>query len=408
MTPTRQVAIFALMYQNYDQRVVRGIAAYVQAHANWSLYVEEELVHKMPDLRSWQGDGLIVNFDDPAAARLAMNIGKPVVGYGGGLGAYEQGCGIPYFETDDENIARLAAEHLLDRGLENFAYCGYPATRLNVWDDKREAGFKQRLAQEGYSCRVFKGRYRTARHWEPLIAELVTWLRTLPTPLGLMACYDARARHVLEACRTLGLHVPDDVALIGVDDDPIMCELANPPLSSVEQGCFRLGYEAAALLDRLLAGQKPDQMRYRIPPAGLTARQSTDMLAVSDPMVADALRLIRQRACDGLSPEAIVREQFVSRSTLDNRFKEVLGRTVHKEIQRVQLEHAKRLLSHTDLPLRIVARKSGYANEQYLVAVIRKHTKMTPTQYRQSRWSAKLPVNSLLGQKLGFLSRATP
>jgi LacI family transcriptional regulator len=379
----RQIAVLALMYQNYDQRVLRGIAAYVRARSDWSLYVEEELVHKLPDLRSWKGDGMIVNFDDRKAATAAVKLGKPVVAYGGGRGWHADDCGIPYMDTDNEGIARLAAEHLLGRGLKHFAYCGNPPTRLNVWDARRCAGFKGRLAEAGRSCRVFKGHYATSRNWDKLKQELVDWLAVQPRPLGLMACYDARARHVLEACRALGLRVPDDVALIGVDNDPIMCELANPPLSSVEQGCFRLGYEAAALLDRLMRGEKPPQMRVSVPPAGLVPRKSTDLLAVEDPQVAAAMRMIRDHGCTGLTVEQIAHELAVSRSTLDHLFKAVLGSTVHREIRKVRLENAKRLLAQTDLPVKVVAQKSGYATEQYLTALMRKETKTTPGAFRR-------------------------
>jgi LacI family transcriptional regulator len=379
----RRVAVLAMLYQNFDQRVLRGIAAYMRKVGTWSLYVEEELIHKMPDFRRWNGDGIIVNFDDRRAATAAMKFGKPVVGYGGGLGWYHEGCGIPYLETDDAGIARLAAEHLLERGLKHFAFCGYPPTRMNPWVARRAAGFIGRLAEAGYQCPEFKGHYTTSRHWDKLQQELVAWLRTLPTPVGLMACYDARARHVLEACNKLGLRVPDDVALIGVDNDPIMCELANPPLSSVEQGCVRLGLEAATLLDRMMDGQRPERTRYCIAPAGLAARRSTEMVAVDDPQLAAALLRIRERACAGLTVNDLVGELAVSRSTLDHLFKGHLGGTVHSEIQRVRLERAKQLLAQTDLPLKVVAQRSGYATEQYLAAVLRKYAATTPAQYRR-------------------------
>lgn len=383
MARTRHVAVVARLFHVYDREILRGIAAYVREHGQWSLYVEEDMPQKMPDLGSWNGDGLIVNFDDPGAARAVRGLGLPVVGFGGGRGWYNPHSGIPYFETDDEKIAQLAAEHLLERGLRNFAFCGYPPTRTNVWAANRARGFVERLAREGCTCHVYKGRYTTARRWERLQQELVSWLAPLPKPLGLMACYDSRARHVLEACRTLGLRVPDDVAVIGVDNDPITCELARPPLSSVEQGCFRVGYGAAELLDRMMAGEKPDRLRYRVAPVGVVGRQSTDLLAVADPDVAAAMRLIREKACEGMTADEIAAELNWSRSTLDNRFKATIGGTTHQQIQHARLGRAKMLLSQTELPLKVVAARSGYANEQYLTAVVRKHTGRTPGQYRR-------------------------
>jgi LacI family transcriptional regulator len=384
MAVSRHVAVLPEMYQNYDRGVLRGISAYVHEHGHWSLYVEEEIRHRVPDFRNWPGDGAIVNFDDWNVVHALRGFKQPVVGYGGGRGWHDPASGIPYFETDDDGIAQLAADHLVERGFRYFAFCGYPPTRLNVWVARRAEGFKRRLALYGYSCFQFNGHFTTHRRWKELQAELADWLASLPKPVGLMACYDARARHVLEACRTLQLRVPDDVAVIGVDNDELMCELAVPPLSSVEQGRFQLGYEAAALLDRMMDGRKPEQPRFCIKPARLVCRQSTNLLMVSDEMVSNALQIIRNGACDGLTMEQLVGELAVSRSTLDNRFKEVLGHTAYAAIQRTRLERAKSLLSQGDMPVKLVAQRAGFGNEQYLTAVMKKETKNTPAQYRRA------------------------
>lgn len=369
------------LWQNYDRGILRGIVAYVRERRNWSVFVEEVEHQRIPDLHEWKGDGLIVNFDNRDVALAIRGITKPVVGLGGGRGWHDEHSGIPYIATDDLAIGRMAAEHLLDRGLQQFAFCGYPQTPTNVWVAGRLEGFRRCLVQAGFDCHVFNGRYASAVHWQRVQKELVAWLRELPTPIGLMGCYDYRARHVLEACKAAGLRVPDDVAVVGVDND-IVCDLCDPPLSSVEQGCFQIGYTAAALLDSMMSGHKPKPIRQVIPPVGLVARASTDLIYVADRVVADALKCIREDACHGLQADALAARLDISRSTLDKRFKQSIGRPADQEIRRVRLARAKDLLSRTNLPIRDVARQSGYSNEQYLNAVLRKDSHVTPAEYR--------------------------
>ena len=382
---TRQVAVIINLVRPYDRGIIRGIAHYMHEVGNWSLYAEEDPIQKLPDLKTWKGDGLIVDFDDRKVAAALKGVKLPVVGIGGGYGWYDSASKVPYFVTDNTTMATLAAEHLIDCGLTRFAYCGYPRTRVNGWSAERAEVFKQYVNQRGYPCSVYVGSHATAQHWRDLQRGLVEWLSSLEFPLGLMACNDARARHVLEACRTLDLSVPDDVALIGVDNDEIMCELTQPPLSSVEQGTFQMGYEAAALLDRMMSRKKSRQLQYLIPPLGLVARQSTDVLAVDDADIAAALRFIRQHACEGIQLRDVLDQVAVSCSTLEKRFRTVLGRTIHAEIQRVQIEQVKRLLDTSSLSIQQIARRTGFSYVQYLTTVFRRQTGSTPAQYRARR-----------------------
>lgn len=389
MKQKKQVALLLQLFQHFDREILRGIISYAQEHRHWSIYLEEEASQWVPDLRDWDGDGLIVNFDFQKAANAVRDLPKPVVGFGGGRGWYDPNSGVPYVSTGDERMGQLAAEHLLERGLTQFAFCGYPSTQTNLWMENRASGFIQRLAEEGFDCHVYRGRSASVRRWSRVQQGLVAWLRTLPTPIGVMGCYDSRARHVLKACQSLGLRVPDDVAVVGVDNNPLTCELAEPQLSSVEQGYFGIGYTAATLLDQLMQGKKPDPLVHCVEPTGVVSRQSTNLLYVQDPPVAAALRLIRDGACNGMHADRVARELCLSRSTLDKRFKKTIGRTVDQEVRRVRLARAKELLVRSDLPLREVARLAGYGNEQYLARVIRDASDTTPARYRRDHQTAR-------------------
>lgn len=381
MPKQRKVAVILQMWQNFDRGILQGIAAYVREHRSWSVFVEEVEHQRIPDFPAWEGDGLIVNFDNPHVVKALRGVEKPIVAVGGGQGWHEPSSGIPYIATNDEMIGRCAAEHLINRGLRNFAFCGYRVNRTNVWIANRKNGFMDRLAEAGFSCSSFNGKHTTATHWHQILWEISAWLKKLPLPIGIMGCYDYRARHVLEACRLLGLRVPDDVSVIGVDND-IICDLAEPPLTSVEQGKFQLGYSAAASLDVLMDGKKKIAPITLIDPVGIVTRQSTDMLYVEDPIIAEALRLIRKDACRGIHAEMICLQVGLSRSSLDKRFKAVIDRSIDQEIRQIRLARACELLSRTKLPLKAVARESGFGSEQYLSAVFSKHLKCTPATYR--------------------------
>lgn len=383
MPKLRNVALVIDASQPYDRKVVQGVSAYLQESGRWSVYIEERPGQKLPDLRRWAGDGVIADFDDPHVANALRNVNIPVVGIGGGYGRYDPESGIPYFVSNEDAIAQLAAEHLLERGFTNMAFCGYPRTATNLWSNDRAEAFCRRLAKAGLACSVYVGRQRSARNWDVLQRELSDWLAPLPKPLGLMACDDARARHVLEACKRLGLRVPDDVAVVGVDNNEMICELSTPPLSSVEQGLRRMGYRAAALLDRLMSGRKLSRLRYVIDPETVVTRRSTEALAIGDAEIAAAARFVRDHACENIRVPQVANAIHVSRSTLERKFAAVVGRSVHDEIQRVRIERVRQLLSTTSLPMKQIAIRAGFRNLPYMTTLFRQRFGCTPAQWRE-------------------------
>jgi len=384
MTSRREVALIIDASKPYDRRVVRGVAAYARsANQDWLFYLEEDTRRMLPDLSTWAGDGIIANFDDRRVARAVSDLDIPVVGIGGGYGYYDESSGIPFVCTDNQAIGRLAADHLLNLGFRRFAFCGEPPNRFNTWGQERAEAFIGHVQEAGYRCEKYTGRHTAARHWREMQAKMQDWLNSLTPPVGLMASYDIRARHVLEACRTLGLRVPEDIAIIGVDDDDIMCELSSPPLTSITQGTRQIGYEAAALLDAMMQGAEPPRQITAVAAEGLIARRSTDIIAIEDADVTAALQLIRQRACDPIRVQEVVDKAFVSRSTLESRFQEHLGRSIHEEIRRIQFDQARQLLMTTNLPIKQVAQQIGIPSVQYFTVAFRQETGQTPGQFRR-------------------------
>jgi LacI family transcriptional regulator len=364
--------------------VIQGVAAYVREQANWDLYIEEEPLHRLAKRPKWDGHGAIVNFDDRETALAADGLKIPVVGFGGGHGWYDPASRIPYFTTDNAGIGELAARHLLDCGFSRLACYGDRRNRVHHWCEERIEAMRRHAQAAGVPCAILRARSPTAHNWGALQRELSAWLASLSKPVGVLACTDLRARHVLQVCRTMGLRVPDDVAVVGVDNDEMLCELTAPPLSSIEQGAFQIGYEAASLLDRMMAGKRTPQLRWVIGPERLVARQSTDVIACQDADLATAVRFIRRHACEGIGVQAVLAAAHTSRSTLDRKSLAALGRTIHAEIQRVQVDRAKQLLAGTGLMVKQIAKRCGFRYAEYLTAVFRRHTGQSPLEYRQN------------------------
>ncbi len=207
----------------------------------------------------------------------------------------------------------------------------------------------------------------------------------LPKPLGLIACNDFRGIQALDACRRSGIAVPEEVAVVGVDNEELVCTLAYPPLSSVVPDARSIGYEAAALLDRLMRGETAPAAPLSIPPVDVITRLSTDINAIADPDVATAMRFIRERACEGIGVADVLSRVPVSRSVLQRRFRSLLGRSIHGAIAGVRLQRAKQLLIDTDLPLSAIAQRAGFSHVEYLCAAFRQATGLSPGTYRRDR-----------------------
>jgi LacI family transcriptional regulator len=281
----------------------------------------------------------------------------------------------PSILNDNREVGRVAVRHLLERGLRSLAFYG---PRGRWWSDERLAGARE--AAPGGRIAV---RRSGPQPWEAEQAGLGRWLAGLPGPAGLFAANDILGLRALDACRRSGLGVPEQVAVVGADDDAELCELSDPPLSSVAFHPERAGFEAASLLDRLMRGERAPRRPLLVAPRGVTTRQSTDVLAIADPHVARALHFIRRHACEGINAASVLREVGLSRRSLEHRFRKALGRTPKAEIRRLQIERAKGLLSGTELKIAAVADRCGFHQAAYLCAVFRRAVGTTPAAWRR-------------------------
>jgi LacI family transcriptional regulator len=382
--PRWKVALIVETSNAYARELLHGVRAWMGEHGSWSVYLAEHGRGDAPPpwLEGWRGHGILARIETPAIARAVVASGLPVVD----LSAARLVPDVPWLETDDEAIGRAAFAHLRERGFTRFGFCG--EARFN-WSRWRQEAFAGCAAAAGLACSVFApepgGARAGASDWEADQAALARWLRGLPKPVAVFACYDIRALQVLGACRRLGAQIPDEVAVLGVDNDELLCDLADPPLSSVIPDVRRTGYEAAALLDRRMRGEAVPPTGRLFGPVGVATRQSTDVVAVDDRHVSAAVRCIREHACEGLTVAEVLKQVPLSRRVFEQRFRRRLGRTPHAQILQVKLDRVKRLLVETDLPLAVIAERTGFMHVEYLSVAFKKHAGLPPGAYRARR-----------------------
>jgi LacI family transcriptional regulator len=374
------VALLIESSNAYARGLLRGISAYVREHESWSVFLPEyERGRKPPKwFHRWKGHGVIARIENQQIASCITALEVPVID----VSAARAVANIPWVETDDAAVARMGFSHLRERGFWQLGFCGAPQFNWSNW---RCEHFCQLAKQDQRPCFVYQSLSVGDKpvSWIQEMRHLCRWIRSLPKPIGIMACYDFKAQQLLDACREEGIAVPEEVAVIGVDNDELVCDLCEPRLSSVILDPFRTGYTAAQLLDRLMAGGARDANAHLIPPLGVETRQSSDTFAVEDKLVAAALQFIRQHARDGITVDEVARAVKVSRRVLDSRFMTLLGRTPHAEIVRVRIDRVKQLLIETDLPLTLVADRAGFNYVEYMSVAFKRAAGVSPGEYRQ-------------------------
>jgi LacI family transcriptional regulator len=329
-------------------------------------------------LKKWGATGIIMReLPDPDNEEL-IGLGLPTI-----ISTYirEKVPGVHEIYVDNNSIGMMAARHLIELGLKRFAFCGFDDF---FWSQQRLEGFQSEVAKAGLETCVYRQPSSPSqRLWDNEQLILEQWLRSLSKPIGLMACIDERAQHVIQACNAAGLKIPEEIAVIGGDNDDLLCELANPRLSSVAINGLQAGFNAAALLDRLMAGEKLKQQRVIVEPTHVAVRQSTTTLATEDTEVANALRYIREQSKNQISVDNVVDITAVGRRALEKRFREAIGRSIHDEIRRTRVEEIKKLVTETHLSVSEIASRLGFTSTSNIARFFRENTGMSFREYRR-------------------------
>jgi LacI family transcriptional regulator len=381
-----RVALLIETSHEFGREVLRGIRDYEKTLSNhWAFYLQPDgMQQEVPKIGSWPCTGVIARLFSGAASRMLLTSGLPLVlldPYTEHLSKkYELGS-VPFITTDTEAIVRMAFEHLQACGCRVFAFVHSAAD--TVWSVARERAFVELAKQRGYTCHVY-GNQPAATPWESEMLHLGAWLSRLPRGLGVFAAMDQRGRHVIEACREVGLHVPDDVLVLGVDNDPLLCELCEPSLSSIALDAYRAGYEAAQTLHRLMSGQHVGpNMRILVKPTHVSRRQSTSSGFDQDVIVAMARRFIFDRLADrSVQVSDIARHCGVSRRLLETRFLQAVGRTLLQELTGMRMERARTLLRDTSGTVTEIAAESGFGDPNYFTKAFRQRHGLSPLKYR--------------------------
>jgi len=380
----KSVAVIVETSNDYARGILRGIHDYAHVRRDWAIYLAEHGRHELDESFAgrWKFDGVIARIETELTARIIASMKVPAVD----VSAARLAPGIPWVETDDEAITRLAIDHLRDCGLQNLAFFGDPYYNWSTW---RQQSFGRMLHDDGVTP---AGIYNLPVRKEPRVRwwtyreAIRKWLVGLPKPVGIFACYDWCGQQLLEICRYYGLAVPEDIAVVGVDNDELLCELATPSMSSVVPNTFKTGAYAAELLDRMMNGENIPERKYAIEPMGVRKRVSTDVLTVADPYVAEAVAFIRKNGDRNIRVEDILDVVPLSRRVFESRFRRALNRTPHEEIVRVRTNRVRELLLATEMSLAEISEELGIQNSEYLSVFFKKVTGMTPKEYRNQMW----------------------
>lgn len=386
-----RIALLIESSYSFGRRLQQGIAAYAQTYGPWVFHHEERSYDDPAPagLKNWRPHGAIARITTPRLARQLADLGVPLVDL----------CDREFMRVDHrvlvdhKAVVKLAVDHLQECGLRNFAYSGFQGVSFSA---HRQRFFSEYVESLGCRPHVYcpptpknpKGLAHIAADALRYTAEFNEWLKSLPKPIGIIGSNDIRAQQVLSACAQIGIAVPDQVAVVGVDNDEVRCDLCNPSLSSVNTNAFQVGHEAAALVEGVIDGKRSLPETMLIEPAGIIRRRSTDVLAFADPELSELVRHIRQHACDGLTIGQLVKHSDMSRATLDRLFNQNLGHTPHAEIIRVRINRVKELLTNSDLALKQIARLTGFTHDETLYRIFKRTTGQTPSEFRRAAVSS--------------------
>ena len=376
------------------RRLIRGIVKYARLYGPWLFNrqpmfnqyqtgskISKSEVKILSQLKEFNADGIIANnINIKEQFDHILNMGVPMVI----IGDYfpkEQYSRCIRIRSDPDAIGKLTAEHFLDRGYKNYAFCGYDFIN---WSNSRGKSFGKMVADNGFQTHYYvQPKSPSKRRWENEQYIMAKWLQSLPKPVGVMASNDDRAQQVIEACKIENLHVPEQVSVLGVDDDEFVCDLTGPPLSSVFLNNEKAGFEASRLLQKMMGDKDFPKQEIIVTPTHIVTRQSTDILAIDDPHVAMAIRYIRQHSKELIQVSDVVNVVSLGRRTLEQRFNKTIGRSIFNEITRCRIDKISQALIESNKSISEVVLDFGYSSEEHISRYFKRTQGVTPLEYRK-------------------------
>lgn len=373
MKPIPKVLLSVAMDREYTRGLYRGIARYSHDYGPWDFLIGPGN-RNIGIISQWKPDGIITHDADDLEKLQAEQV--PLI-------ASTLTEDLPRFNVikpNNEQIVCMAVEHLVEKGFIEFGCCGFQDRHYSI---ERCRLFTEKMKERGHKTHVFlrpNQNYLTQWHKEEELAS--DWVQSLPKPIAIFACDDHYGRYISRMCKIAKIPVPEQAAILGVDNDDLVCELSDPPLSSIALNTEKAGYQAAALLDQLMAGEKKTLMRIEVAPTNIVPRQSTDILAIEDTELAKAINFIRTNTNIPIQVGDVVARTHLSRRSLYHRFNTVLGRSIHDEILRARIEKVANQLLETDMTISQIAFKMG-SSDKHIARCFRQVKGMSPKEYRK-------------------------
>jgi LacI family transcriptional regulator len=356
----KKIVLLVETSRSFGRQLIMGIANYSKLYGPWSFYKEPiDLKSSIPHLTSWKPDGIIMRDSLITKELLKLNIPTIVAIHNS---TYPKK--LPTIKTNSKAIAKMASQHFLEKGLKNLAYCGFDDYEWSTGRGKYFAIFNRKA---GYKTHTYVQQKKAKNSdWENEQRHVSEWVDSLPKPVAIFACNDDRGQHILEVCKLINLKVPEDVAVIGVDNDPMICDLGDPPLTSIALNVESAGFEAAKLMDHMITNRTLSGEQILVSPIHLVQRQSSDILAVSDPEVNSAINFIKKNAQNKILVKDVVKETSLSRRTLERKFKQTIRRSIYGEIKRVRIELIAKMLIETDLPISHITSLFNFTDVEHI------------------------------------------
>jgi LacI family transcriptional regulator len=376
--------------RSWERALLHGIGRYARYHGPWTLYMDlpdyvaKQSTQKRLDWLDDAGiDGIIARVPGSYDAEDLIRTKRPFML----INVQADFKNLPSIAPDCQGLSRIAVEYFHSKGFKNLAFCGFDD---NEWCHERSQYFEQIAEEYGYEATSFfeksgftedSGQF--SKEWKAQENKMIEWLTNLPKPVGILTTNDDLGRHVIQTCNIAGLAVPEEVAVLGEGNDELVCELCEPPLSSVDFNAENGGYQAAEILHQMIKGEQVSKLRVVVRSTRVVARQSTDVMAIDDPNMAKAMNFISQNFKKNIKVSDVARAARLSTRVLLNRFRKYLDRSPYEEITRVRIESAAAMLTESNLPISNVAYAIGYDEVKYFTRLFSKVQGMTPTAYRR-------------------------